>query len=663
MIRVAENIVGANLASPLNRDLLQWLLVTPQTSSGILWRNMIQGRRRYGRNWNGELETPTAAAWSGARGRTGGYGSYYNNSQTCGLGSWVSLEGKAITIAMWIRPTDSGTNNRFLSNQSTHLGNTFTIRQNASTIESYTSAGGFQAITSSGVLSANQWTHFAAVNSSIGDQWTGFINGVQDVTETARSEAGKYNYSTIGLGDNLGTGFGNKFPGYFDDFRLWDRPLHAHEVRQVYLDSITGYRETLLRKSTYYMPIGVGAAPSGDMSASISFIFNKTTADLDALGSLSTSETFTFGEITDLDAFGELSSSVSLIFNETSDLDALGELDASISLVFIQSSDLDALGELDASVPLVFDIVTANLVGLPGDMSADGTLVFNETSDLSALGELDASVSLVFNEITDLDAYGELSLSDSLVFGVVSASLIGLPGDISASISTVFTQTSNLDAFGELSLLQPLVFTHSANLTEADVMTASINLVFSESSAISADANISSSLNLVFNHSANLTAPAGISASINIIFTESSNLNAVGNLSFSESLVFSEVSVISALANVSASLDLVFETLFSSFKPIFVHRINQVYLNEQSNVIFASMLDKRTGDIITSNINVSITKFDQSQAVGQGILEHEGNGHWSYQPTDEEKENTKTLGVTFHGNNSLARTVTALVNK
>ena len=73
--------------------------------------------------------------------------------------------------------------------------------------------------------------------------------------------------------------------------------------------------------------------------------------------------------------------------------------------------------------------------------------------------------------------------------------------------------------------------------------------------------------------------------------------------------------------------------------------------------VYASMVNKDTGADVTTGILIKITLDGGIQATGAGILEHEGNGQWSYIPTIAE-ENGTSLGVLFYGNSSIPQNIT-----
>ena len=73
--------------------------------------------------------------------------------------------------------------------------------------------------------------------------------------------------------------------------------------------------------------------------------------------------------------------------------------------------------------------------------------------------------------------------------------------------------------------------------------------------------------------------------------------------------------------------------------------------------VYASMVHKDTAVDITTGVLVKITLDGGTQTTGLGALEHEGEGQWSYVPTPLE-ENGTSLGVLFHGNDSIPQNIT-----
>lgn len=74
-------------------------------------------------------------------------------------------------------------------------------------------------------------------------------------------------------------------------------------------------------------------------------------------------------------------------------------------------------------------------------------------------------------------------------------------------------------------------------------------------------------------------------------------------------------------------------------------------------VAYASMINKNTGDPVTTGISVFVTKDAGVQTPGQGTLEYEGNSQWSYKPTTDEIAGVDNLGVLFTGNDSVPESV------
>ena len=79
---------------------------------------------------------------------------------------------------------------------------------------------------------SNQWTHFAWVIN--GTSWTGYINGqVTGIPHTGTYTSPTNTTYTIGIGNN-NSGVADSFPGFLQDFRVYNRVLTAAEVTSIY---------------------------------------------------------------------------------------------------------------------------------------------------------------------------------------------------------------------------------------------------------------------------------------------------------------------------------------------------------------------------------------------------------------------------------------------
>lgn len=68
--------------------------------------------------------------------------------------------------------------------------------------------------------------------------------------------------------------------------------------------------------------------------------------------------------------------------------------------------------------------------------------------------------------------------------------------------------------------------------------------------------------------------------------------------------------------------------------------------NVASQVIGGQMNDRSTGAPLTASVSVLVTGDGGAQGAGAGTLTHEGNGHWSYAPTQAET-NFNHIAFTF----------------
>lgn len=240
----------AKIYSPYNDGLIGWYLTLPGLDGGKIWYDLM--------NYN-HLTLTSNVVFSNARPRSGAFGSV---SMTSGTGATSSGTYKLPTgngprtMSGWFYPVtgpNMGLINLtgvtsfsmyyFFDGVNYHY---FTDGQNANNNLSTTTAADN--------LTLGVWQHMTisctSSNVSIYKNGRRVINQAWGTT---------INTSTTGL--TIGYR-GNAFDGYIDDVRLWNRKISDQEAMGLYLDSLTGYRESLPALE-HMFSISSGGGPVG----------------------------------------------------------------------------------------------------------------------------------------------------------------------------------------------------------------------------------------------------------------------------------------------------------------------------------------------------------------------------------------------------------------
>ncbi|MFF7579147.1 LamG-like jellyroll fold domain-containing protein [Streptomyces sp. NPDC008061] len=83
---------------------------------------------------------------------------------------------------------------------------------------------------------AGEWTHLVGVHDTVADTLTLYVNGVLVGTTVLNGAFNADQSMFIGAGSYSGS-ITNNFPGTIDDLRLYDRPVSAEEVQQIFRQS------------------------------------------------------------------------------------------------------------------------------------------------------------------------------------------------------------------------------------------------------------------------------------------------------------------------------------------------------------------------------------------------------------------------------------------
>jgi len=115
------------------------------------------------------------------------------------------------------------------------------------------------ALTSSGTISENTWTHVATVYD--GTNITIYINGISSGTLASGNVTGSYNTFYIG-----NTGGGSYFTGSMDEVRIWDDARTQAEIKANMYAELTGSENNLV--AYYNMNAGSGTSLADNSSNS-----------------------------------------------------------------------------------------------------------------------------------------------------------------------------------------------------------------------------------------------------------------------------------------------------------------------------------------------------------------------------------------------------------
>ncbi|OKJ78737.1 laminin [Streptomyces sp. CB02460] len=86
------------------------------------------------------------------------------------------------------------------------------------------------------IVNADEWTHLVGVHDTVADTLTLYVNGAFAGSTVLHGAFNADQSLFIGAGSYSGS-VGNNFPGTIDDVRLYDRPVSAEEVQQLFRQS------------------------------------------------------------------------------------------------------------------------------------------------------------------------------------------------------------------------------------------------------------------------------------------------------------------------------------------------------------------------------------------------------------------------------------------
>ena len=124
------------------------------------------------------------------------------------------------SITAWVKPTELNAANGILSK-----GFNFVVKIHEGYL-TFTSAGIKDYKSLSSPIPINEWTHIGLVHSSINNNLTFYINGIQTDKIEMISEYKNSEYNLL-VGNNIWEEF---FVGYLTSIKIWERELNANEI-------------------------------------------------------------------------------------------------------------------------------------------------------------------------------------------------------------------------------------------------------------------------------------------------------------------------------------------------------------------------------------------------------------------------------------------------
>ena len=140
------------------------------------------------------------------------------------------------SITAWVKPTELNAANGILSK-----GFNFVVKIHQGHL-TFTSAGIKDYKSLSSPIPVNEWTHIGIVHSTINNNLTFYVNGIQTDRIKMISEYENSEYNLL-VGNNIWEEF---FVGYLSTIKIWERELNASEIlsefngENVELSKVTG---------------------------------------------------------------------------------------------------------------------------------------------------------------------------------------------------------------------------------------------------------------------------------------------------------------------------------------------------------------------------------------------------------------------------------------
>jgi hypothetical protein len=232
-----------NANSSLNRGLTNWWLVHPSHGGGgVILPNLVSGKN--GTLTGMALSGSTTSGWQKATTRRGGFGEIRcdGTDDSIATPTTTTFNQAAGSVAIWLYPTVTAAGGR----PWTDVGGGYVYLEfaaadslgfNVFNVTSNTLGATFS-------ITANTWQHVLVTWGSAGI--FAYKNGVLIASNT--TDSGVLNSAaTVPISIGGDPNFTNWYTGAVDDVRMWNRSLGASEAKAVYLDSLGGYRDTLLQ--------------------------------------------------------------------------------------------------------------------------------------------------------------------------------------------------------------------------------------------------------------------------------------------------------------------------------------------------------------------------------------------------------------------------------
>jgi len=196
-------------------------------------------------DWVGENDgTLYGATWTG--GQVGGALEFDGSNDYVDCGDGANLDDMtAITISAWIYPTGWGGNNygRIVSKRF-HSESAYEISvggQEKSVHSTYYGDNDISSIAASeNSISLNQWYHVVATNN--GTQQKIYVNGYEDGSNNVDTGDIMDVSANLWIGQITSAYVDRAFEGKIDEVGIWDRPLSAEEIEDMYRIGLAGHQ-------------------------------------------------------------------------------------------------------------------------------------------------------------------------------------------------------------------------------------------------------------------------------------------------------------------------------------------------------------------------------------------------------------------------------------
>lgn len=236
-----------NWDDELNRGLISRWLALPDQQRGVFWRDLCK------RN-HGTLTSMTPAAWGGARGRPGGWGSLSfdgtDDYVDAGSPSSLNLSSSPVTYSAWVKTNAVNSVHHYIAGDYNSNGvmNSGAILLRSTNVFNLV-WGDVSIVSGTTTPNTGQWYHVVGVREGSSGNWTGriYVNGVQEASASTATNPHAQQSFSIG---RPGAYNGFYWNGLIDDACIYNRALSASDVRELYEDQMQFSPRTIRRLRT-----------------------------------------------------------------------------------------------------------------------------------------------------------------------------------------------------------------------------------------------------------------------------------------------------------------------------------------------------------------------------------------------------------------------------